>query len=96
MKKLCLFIVSVCFLQISTSAQVFETAKQVYESPKLKTEISKHKVIAILPFKATISYKRIPKNYDTAANQAGGTKPVNRNAGGYVHLYVEKGERLFS
>lgn len=41
-----------------------ESAKQVFSSPKLATEILNHKTVAILPFKANISYKRMPKNYD--------------------------------
>ena len=48
----------------------FEGAKQVYSSPKLKTEILKHKTIAILPFQAAITYKRPPKNFDAATNAA--------------------------
>lgn len=47
----------------------FESAKQVFESPKLKSEIVKHKIVAILPYKATISYKRVPKNYNAEANK---------------------------
>lgn len=51
------------------SGQIFESAKQVFQSPNLKTEVPKHKKIAILPFKATISYKRMPKEFDSAANR---------------------------
>ena len=57
-----LFFVSVGFAQ-------FEGSKQVYSSPKLKDEISKHKTVAILPFETSITYKRIPKNYDSSANK---------------------------
>ena len=42
-----------------------ESAKQIFSSPKLTTEIYNHKTIAILPFKANISYKRMPKNYSS-------------------------------
>lgn len=48
---------------ITTSAQ--ESAKQVFSSPNLATEIFNHKTVAILPFKANISYKRMPKNYNS-------------------------------
>ena len=51
----------------ATFAQ-FEGSKQVFTSPKLQTEIFKHKKVAILPFTATISYKRLPKNFDQTAN----------------------------
>ncbi len=47
----------------------FETAKQVFESPKLKSEVAKHKTVAILPYKAAISYKRTPKNFNAEANK---------------------------
>ena len=52
---------------LQTFAQ--EGAKQVFESPKMKETISKHKVVAILPFTTGISYNRLPKNYDAATNQ---------------------------
>jgi len=47
----------------------FEGAKQTYSSPKLKDEIAKEKIVAILPFSASITYKRTPKNYDSSANK---------------------------
>lgn len=46
----------------------FESAKQVFEAPRMKEEIAKHKTVAILPYKAIISYKRLPKNYNAEAN----------------------------
>ena len=33
--------------------------KQVFESPKFKTEIVKHKLVAILPFNVKITYKKL-------------------------------------
>jgi hypothetical protein len=42
-----------------------ESAKQIFSSPKLTTEIQNHKTVAILPFKANISYKRKPENYSS-------------------------------
>ena len=47
----------------------FEGGKQTYNSPRLKDEIQKHKKVAILPFEASITYKRPPKNYDSSANR---------------------------
>jgi len=47
-----------------------ETAKQIFESPNLGTAISKHKLVAILPYTATITYRRPPKNFDEAQHQA--------------------------
>jgi len=67
MKKI-LLAFAVCLTALSASAQ-FETAKQVYESPKLKDAVKAHKLVAILPFTVKITYKKLPKNYDAAANQ---------------------------
>lgn len=47
----------------------FEGAKQTYSAPNLKTELAKQKIVAILPFETSITYKRTPKNYDDAANK---------------------------
>lgn len=46
------------------NAQFGEGAKQVYESPKLKEAVTKHKTVAIIPFKTTITYKRQPKDFN--------------------------------
>ena len=43
--------------------------KQIFESPQLSNTIKLHKVIAILPFKVKISYKKQPKNFDAEANK---------------------------
>jgi hypothetical protein len=56
MKKT-LLLFAICFIAFKASAQ-FETSKQVYESPKLKQAIGTHKLVAILPFTAKISYKK--------------------------------------
>jgi hypothetical protein len=53
----------------NASIAQFEGSKQVFSSPKMQTEIYKHKKVAILPFKATISYKKLPKNFDKEANE---------------------------
>lgn len=47
----------------------FEAAKQTYSSPNLKEEIQKQKTVAILPFDVSITYKRVPKHYDSSANK---------------------------
>jgi hypothetical protein len=54
----------------STFAQFLgEGSKQVFTSPNMKNEIYRHKTVAILPFNATVSYKRLPKNYDAEGNK---------------------------
>ena len=42
--------------------------KQIFESPKMKSEIAKHKIVAILPFNVSITYKKQPKNYSAEGN----------------------------
>ena len=70
-----------------SSVAQFEGSKQVYSSPKLKTEISAHKTVAILPFTATISYRRLPKNFDETANKAEqNTMAANLQQGMYTYL----------
>lgn len=53
-----------------TAGAQFESSKEIYSSPKLGAEIVHHKTVAILPFTATVTYKRPPKNYDQQAHQA--------------------------
>ncbi|WP_443937210.1 hypothetical protein [Pedobacter sp. MW01-1-1] len=63
------FLLALSFSLFCFSVQAqFEGSKQIYESPKLKTEITTHKVVAILPFTTKISYKKIPKNFNAEAN----------------------------
>ena len=65
----------------------FETSKQVYSAPNLADTIAKHKTVAILPFRVTISYKRMPKNFDAEANKAEEQKGgVNLQQGMYTFL----------
>jgi hypothetical protein len=92
MKQLSFF-TALLILSVTVSAQVFESAKQVFESPKLKTEIAKHKLIAILPYKATISYKRTPKNFDAAANrQEEQNLATSMQEGMYTYLLRKSGD----
>ena len=68
MKKIVTILVAAAICK--SSVPQFEGSKPVYSSPKFKTEIPTHKTVAILPFTATISYRRTPKNFDEAANKA--------------------------
>ena len=47
----------------------YENAKQVFESPKLTEAVKSHKLVAILPFSCTMSYKKLPKNYSVEGNR---------------------------
>ena len=55
-----LFIISILFSFVESNAQV-ETSKQEFKSASLKELVQNAKTIAILPFKATVTYKRMPK-----------------------------------
>ncbi|TKC07972.1 hypothetical protein FA048_12465 [Pedobacter polaris] len=67
MKKILLTLLVIIF-SYSAKAQ-FEGSKQIFESPKLKSEISNHKLVAILPFNTKITYKKQPKNFNVEANR---------------------------
>ena len=85
MKKIVTILVAAAICKSSVAQ--FEGSKQVYSSPKFKTEIPTHKTVAILPFTATISYRRTPKNFDDAANKAEqNTMATNLQQGMYTYL----------
>ncbi len=60
MKKLIAFL-SIIVIGLQGFAQFFESNKQVFKSPQLDLVIAKTKTVAILPFSAKISYKKMPK-----------------------------------
>ncbi len=75
------------FFCISSFINAQETSKQVFEAPNLKAELYKHKVVAILPFRVSITYKKAPKGYDAEANKADEEKQgVNMQQGMYTYL----------
>ena len=85
MKKTIL-VVMVTIISTSLLAQI-PGGKQVFTSPKLKEEIATHKMVAILPFTASISYKRVPKDYNADANKADEQKlAINMQQGMYTYL----------
>ena len=57
---------SIFLLSFSSYGQA---SKQIFEAPNYKSEIKEHKVIAILPLKVTISYKKLPKGFDSEGNR---------------------------
>jgi hypothetical protein len=65
MKKFSLLIFVIFVTMLAVRAQ-----KQIFSSPNLNSEIKKHKVVAILPFKVVISYKKLPKGFDAEGNKA--------------------------
>lgn len=67
MKKITLLLT--CLFTTTLMLAQFEGSKQIFESPKLGQLTAVHKTVAILPFKASISYKRLPKNFDAQTNR---------------------------
>lgn len=67
MKKITLLLT--CLFTTTLMLAQFEGSKQIFESPKLGQLTAEHKTVAILPFKASISYKRLPKNFDAQTNR---------------------------
>ena len=57
------------FIVTTIFATEIKAQKQIFEIPGLRDSIAKQKIVAILPFKATISYKRMPKNFDAEGNK---------------------------
>ena len=68
MKTLNILLLLLVTCNLKLSAQ-FEGSKEIYSSPKLNEIIATHKMVAILPFAATITYKHPPKNYNDSANK---------------------------
>ena len=62
MKKLILL----TFLTLSLSATA---QKQIYQADNLKEITAKHKIVAILPFPTTITYRKQPKGYSAEGNR---------------------------
>jgi hypothetical protein len=67
--KIKIFISTLLLLFTVSGFAQFEAAKQTYSAPNLKSEIQNQKMVAILPFDVSITYKRIPKHYDSSANK---------------------------
>jgi hypothetical protein len=49
------------FLTVACSLAQMESGKQIYSAPGLEKLLSTAKTVAILPFKVSISYKKMPK-----------------------------------
>lgn len=67
MKNSFKIILLLSFLLLSIAG--FSQVKQIFESPKMQEFISTHKKVAILPFNATIGYRKLPKEYNAEANK---------------------------
>jgi hypothetical protein len=81
------FLLFICLFTSVFGFSQFDSAKQVFESQNLKQEITTHKIVAILPFKATISFKRLPKNYNESTNKEDEKNlGTNMQSGLYTYL----------
>lgn len=71
-----------------------ESQKQVFKAPGYEDSLAKHKTVAILPFNATISYKRVPKGFDANGNKADEQKlRVIMQQGMYTYL-LQKSDKF--
>ena len=68
MKKIYLLL-SLISLSALSFGQAFEGSKQIFESPKMKSMVDAHKIVAIIPYNVSITYKKQPKNFNVEANR---------------------------
>ena len=46
-----------------------ESVKKVYSAPNILDRVSKHNIIAVLPFKTSLKFRKIPKDFDEQKNK---------------------------
>lgn len=92
MKIKSLLTITLCFYYVATYAQ-YEAAKQMFNAPNLKESLVKHKTVAILPFKVTIGYKRLPKGFNAEGNRLEELKDgINMQQGMFTYLLRKSDE----
>ena len=75
------------FVAISLQATAQETAKQIFSVQNLPAVLSVHKNVAIVPFRVTIGYKKLPKGFDLEGNRLEEQKSgLNLQQGMYTYL----------
>ena len=85
MKSRLKIILSTCLF--AYTALSFAQDKQIYEISNMKEIILTHKTVAILPFNATISYRKLPKDFNVDANKEAEQKLGNdMQTGMYTYL----------
>jgi len=80
-----LLLIGIILFSINSFSQ--ETEKQIYEADHLKDTLKTHKLVAILPFNVTITYKRPPKNFDEAAHKSE-EKALSQNLQSEMFTYL--------
>lgn len=92
-----LFRTFLLFLFVLTTTKSFsqlfggEAAKKVYKSDDFKEAIGSHKTVAILPFKANITYKKKPKDFNPEAVKADEEKLSTTMQQGMYSYLLNKG-----
>ncbi len=85
MKTTFKIILNTCLILFSILS--FSQEKQIYEISNMKEIIGTHKTVAILPFNATISYRKLPKDFDATANKEAELKMgYEMQSGMYTYL----------
>jgi hypothetical protein len=96
MKIKSLLTITFCLYYFASYAQ-YEAAKQMFSVPNLKESLVKHKTVAILPFKVTIGYKRLPKGFDAEGNRLEELKNgINMQQGMFTYLLRKSEEYTVS
>ena len=91
------FFILLILFTTSFFASVYGQAKQVFEAPNLKTILSAQKMVAILPLRVTISYKKFPKNYNAADNAVQEKEEgINMQQGMYTYLLRKSSNYIVS
>ena len=82
-----ILLTSILILSSLFSFSQIERDKQMYMAPHFLDTIATHKIVAIVPFRITISYKRMPKGFDNEANKAEELKQgFNMQQGMFTYL----------
>jgi hypothetical protein len=71
------------------------TSKKEFKTPGLEDSVKKHKLVAILPFNTTITYKVKSKHYDSTANRLEEQKLRVAMQEGMHTFLLNKGEDYF-
>lgn len=83
----------VSFISLASFGQFGgEREKQIFKSSNYKDSLAVHKIVAILPFRATISYKRMPKGFNLEGNKLEEKKlGITMQQGMYTYLLRKGG-----
>lgn len=94
LRKSLLTLISFSIVTVAISQ---ETAKQTFKAPGMADTLAKHKTVAILPFNVSISYKKVPKNFDNEGNIAQEKKDGLALQGGmYTYLLCKASDYTVS